>query len=160
MKRLFTIAGALYVAFALFTSYCAVGSPPSVVPYDLGQGHVVDETGKAVPDNQRSDNPDPRADIDTTTVADAKDEFTITVYTASWCGPCAIWKKRELPALLKAGYKVEVLDIDEVDEPASVKAVPTVMVSRKGKVLEIRNYWTAESIIEYIEKQLSLKGAS
>jgi len=159
-RRLITLAGVLYVTFALLSAHSAVGTITSPAHLHVGEGYDLGQGGQTDTDSERSDNADAyTGPTDKPEVADdAKSEFVITVYSASWCGPCAVWKRRELPALLKAGYKVKVLDVDEVEEPKYVKAVPTVVVSRKGKVLEKRNYWKAADIIKYIEKQLSLKG--
>ncbi len=34
----------------------------------------------------------------------------ITAYTASWCGPCKLWKAECYGALLKAGWEVKIVE--------------------------------------------------
>lgn len=37
---------------------------------------------------------------------------TLVVYSASWCGPCRVFKQRVLLQLASEGYDIEIRDID------------------------------------------------
>jgi len=112
-------------------------------------GHYQDGIGPYSPENVPEPPIDPAA-VDS--------EYRIVVWTASWCGPCKRYKAKEVPALLKAGFKVEVLDYDTDKPPKSVKSVPTIMLYYKGNLLQTKTYWKAKDIREYVDNHLSLKG--
>ena len=78
-------------------------------------------------------------------------DYTIRVWTASWCNPCKQYKAAEVPRLIAMGFKVEVLDIDVDKKPKHIKSVPLVELTYKGKTLNRKVYWKAESIKEFVD---------
>ena len=166
MKRLLNVITASYIAFALLVAHSALAPSQEAPARDADSGSVVVEAGPALCDYQRlvDDYPEPYepkpvepdpADIKPKT---NKSCYTVVVWTADWCGPCQRWKRIELPALLKAGYKVTVKDYDTDDPPKSVKSVPTIMLYLKGNIIQSKTYWRANAIDKYVDNHLSLKG--
>lgn len=142
-----------YVLFAVFTAYSAVAENQIPVVYGPHQETKVGAPEQIVRHSKRLDVPDTqnnRAD-------NQKRYYKIRVWTAEWCAPCKRYKREEIPALLKFGYQVEVLDYDEDDPPETVKSVPTVMLYYKGDLVISRTYWRANDVNQFIENRLSLK---
>ena len=51
-------------------------------------------------------------------------------FTASWCGPCQTFKPI-IEELIKEGYPIEILDVDDNDELAkelAIRSVPTTII--------------------------------
>ncbi len=59
--------------------------------------------------------------------------MNVTVYSATWCGPCKMLK----PALKKAGIEFTDVDVDanaEDADKAKIRGLPTVVISNdEGK---------------------------
>ena len=149
--RLIKIAGALYVTFALLIAHAALATAEAPVTLNADSGHVVVQAEPTLLDHQRLDNAGKKSQT-------SRDKYRIEVWTASWCGPCRRYKAIELPALLKAGFKVTVRDYDKDNPPKDVKSVPTVRIYYKGTYLQQKTYWRAKDIAKYVDNHLSLKG--
>lgn len=154
MKRAFQITSFCYVAFALLLATHTLGSLETTSSRNTDQGRVVEPSRPALCDHQRLDNSGETPED----IKERRGDYTIEVWVTSWCGPCRRYKILEVPALLKAGFKVEVLDYDSNEPPEDVKEVPTVKVYYKGTLLRQKTYWKADDIIEYVDNRLSLKG--
>jgi len=168
MKTRFQIAGFLYVSLALLTAYQSVASTEEMVKKRAGERNVISKVERPVQDNQRLDGlrgdgigpydpsnlPEPKPESEE---PKGKAAYTVRVWSADWCYPCTKWKKKELPTLLKAGYKVQVLDYDKDKPPKDIKAVPTVILLYKGEEVYRQNYWTAKDIDKYVDNRMSLK---
>jgi len=142
MKRFLQIASFLYVSFALLVFTQSLASPKKAPENRSNQGRFVVPTEPALQNSQRLSN------------ADKKVNYRIEVWTASWCPACHRYKRVEIPALLKMGYKVKVLDYNP---PSSIKSIPTVRLYYKGTLLHQQVYWTAKEINKYVDKHLALK---
>ncbi len=81
---------------------------------------------------------------------DTLSEYTVRVWTASWCDPCKRYKAVEVPRLIAMGFKVEVLDTDVDKTPKYIRAVPTVELIYEGKTLKRKTYWKAKSIENFV----------
>ena len=77
-------------------------------------------------------------------------EYTVRVWTASWCGPCKQYKAVEVPRLIAMGFKVEVLDTDVDKTPKYIRSIPTVELIYEGKTLRHKTYWKAKSIENFV----------
>ena len=67
----------------------------------------------------------------------------VTAYTASWCGPCKLWKAECYGALLKAGWEVNIVESDG-------GPVPRFEVESNGR----KTAWTGYSGRQGFTKQL------
>jgi hypothetical protein len=83
--------------------------------------------------------------------------YTIRLWTSTSCSACQKYKRRELPALLKMGYEVEVLDYDTDDPPDDIRSLPTVQLIYQGEVIESGNYWKAKDIDKYVANHSKMK---
>lgn len=146
MKRFLQIASFLYVSFALLVFTQSLATPKTAPESRSNQGCFVEQAGSALQNSQRLSNANKRA------------QYQVEVWTASWCPACHRYKRVEVPALLKAGYKVKVLDYDTDNPPSSIKSIPTVRLYYKGILLHQQVYWTAKEINKYVDKHLALKG--
>ena len=62
----------------------------------------------------------------------------IKFFNATWCGPCQQMKPH-IERLQKAGYSIEMVDIDEsptLAESAEVRGVPTTAIYEDGVLVE------------------------
>jgi len=62
----------------------------------------------------------------------------VKFFNATWCGPCQTMKPH-IDRLQKAGYPVEMIDIDEqptIAESAEVRGVPTTAIYENGVLVE------------------------
>ena len=72
----------------------------------------------------------------------------VKFFNAAWCGPCQKMKPH-IERLQKAGYPVEMVDVDEqptIAESANVRGVPTIAIYENGQLVE--------SIVGYNDKDL------
>jgi thiol-disulfide isomerase/thioredoxin len=81
---------------------------------------------------------------------ESRSDYTVRVWTASWCDPCKRYKTVEVPRLIAMGFKVEVLDIDVDKTPKYIRVVPTVELIYEGKTLKRKIYWKAKSIEDFV----------
>jgi thiol-disulfide isomerase/thioredoxin len=140
-QRIFNVCTTAYIIFALSVVYISLAP---IETFSLENSYI--ET-KVPPrsllfDHERQDYQD----------------YTVRVWTASWCGPCKRYKTEEIPTLVKAGYTVEVLDIDDEEaKPNYVKKIPLVELLYKGKTLKRKTYWRAEDITDFVSKHQQKK---
>ena len=72
----------------------------------------------------------------------------VKFFNAAWCGPCQQMKPH-IEALVKEGYSIEMVDVDEqptLAESANVRGVPTTAIYEDGELVE--------SIVGYQDKDL------
>ena len=72
----------------------------------------------------------------------------VKFFNAAWCGPCQQMKPH-IEALVKEGYSIEMVDVDEqptLAESANVRGVPTTAIYQNGTLVE--------SIVGYQDKDL------
>ena len=72
----------------------------------------------------------------------------VKFFNATWCGPCQQMKPH-IEALVKEGYSIEMVDVDEqptLAESANVRGVPTTAIYEDGELVE--------SIVGYQDKDL------
>ena len=72
----------------------------------------------------------------------------VKFFNAAWCGPCQQMKPH-IEALVKEGYSIEMVDVDEqptLAESANVRGVPTTAIYEDGELVE--------SIVGYQDKGL------
>ena len=81
---------------------------------------------------------------------EAYSEYTVRVWTASWCNPCKRYKAVVVPRLIAMGFKVEVLDTDVDKTPEYIQSIPTVELIYEGKTLKRKTYWKAKSIENFV----------
>jgi len=151
MKRFLQIASFFYVTFALLIATQSLATLETSPTRNVSQRVLVEPTGPALFDSERLDNSGAKAESH-------RKHYRIEVWTASWCGPCRIYKAKELPALLKAGFSVKVLDYDKDNPPKDVKKVPTIRLYYKGTFIHQKTYWKAKDLTKYVDNHLSLKG--
>ena len=150
MKRLLNAFTALYVCFAILIAHSAVASTKATIQRNVGQGIVVVAPEQVVQTNSRL--------YDTDTPRTTKAAYQVVIWTADWCGPCQVYKRVEVPALVKIGYTVTVKNYDRDGQPKSVKVVPTVMLYYKGVLIQTKPYWRARDLDKYVDNRMSLKG--
>ena len=62
----------------------------------------------------------------------------VKFFNAEWCGPCNQMKP-QMDRLVKAGYPIEMVDVDEqptIAESAEVRGVPTTAIYEDGVLVE------------------------
>jgi len=72
----------------------------------------------------------------------------VKFFNAAWCGPCQQMKPH-IEELVKEGYSIEMVDVDEqptLAESANVRGVPTTAIYEDGELVE--------SIVGYQDKDL------
>ena len=76
---------------------------------------------------------------------------TMKYFSATWCGPCKVFKP-VMNEISGEGYHVESIDIDNMSDLASkynVRSVPTVVIEENGKeVNRIIGAVSKQSIME------------
>ncbi len=120
-KTFFKVAVILYTCFAIWAAYTSAPLEAS------WQARTYNETTKKSHSN-----------------------YTVRVWTASWCNPCTRYKAVEVPRLIAMGFKVEVLDTDVDKTPKYIRSIPTVELIYEGKTLKHKTYWKAESIEDFV----------
>ena len=66
------------------------------------------------------------------------EDVSVIQFSAAWCGPCQKMKPH-IERLQKAGYPVEMVDVDEqptIAESAEVRGVPTTAIYENGVLVE------------------------
>lgn len=162
-SRLINVIAAIYICFAILAAHSSlVAAQATAAARTDNQTYVATSTG-LVRDTQRLSESyedsyfnvvvpvKPRA---------TKDAYTIVLWTGDACSACAKYKKTELPALRKLGYRVVIKDYfkDKKERPKEVKMLPTIQLNYKGKPIEFKIYWKAEDIDDFIEGRSALKG--
>jgi|TARA_R110002012_G_scaffold249492_1_gene427071 thioredoxin 1 len=76
---------------------------------------------------------------------------TMKYFSATWCGPCKVFKP-VMNEIAGEGYHVEFIDIDSLSDLAqqyNVRSVPTVVIEENGKeVNRIIGAVSKQSIME------------
>jgi thiol-disulfide isomerase/thioredoxin len=143
-QRFFNVFATAYIIFAFLAAYTSL-APVETTP--SARSHI--EANMATPEGSLFNSE--RLDY-------ANEGYTVRVWTASWCGPCKRYKTEEIPTLVKAGYTVEVLDIDDEEaKPNYVKKIPLVELLYRGKTLKRKTYWRAEDITDLVSKHQQKK---
>lgn len=138
-QRLFNVCATAYIIFAFLAAYTSLDSlktSPSTGS-NIEASNTLPVSRSLLSDLEQQDYQD----------------YTVRVWTASWCGPCKRYKADEIPALVKAGYTVEVLDIDKDAKPDYVKKIPLVELLYEGKTLKRKLYWRAKDIEDFVHQQ-------
>jgi thiol-disulfide isomerase/thioredoxin len=164
-KRILNVCFAIYCVAAILVAHSAVAENQiSALRSSHTQAHV-ETLSQTAGDHQRLDGfntqfniQTPRARVSIQTRADdQRKHYRVVVWSASWCGPCQQYKNQEIPALLRSGYKVEVLDYDRDNPPASITSVPTVVLYYRGKIVKTKVYWKARDLDQFVEGRMTLK---
>lgn len=87
----------------------------------------------------------------------ARAGYTVRFWSSTSCAACQRYKRSELPALLRMGYEVEVLDYYTDDPPDDIATLPTLQLVYKGEVIESETYWKAKDIDKYVSNHRKLK---
>ena len=76
---------------------------------------------------------------------------TAKYFSASWCGPCKMFKP-VVNQLIEEGHKIEIVDVDDQQDLAiqyQVMSVPTIVVEEDGKIVDsVLGATSREDIIE------------
>lgn len=150
-KRFIHAMATLYICFAILAAHQAVATPKEPVMGHSDQRVQLDTPRNPIQDCQRLDLVDatPGKHI----FREGRDVYQIVAYTASWCEPCQRFKRKQLPALLKSGCKVIVMDVDKDHRPEDITKVPTIIVYYKGgEISRHVGYQTAKSILAVVDK--------
>jgi len=148
MKRYLQIASFIYVSLALLIATQSLASFEAPVKRNPDQRGITESPQPALQNYQRLARSGRKTE---------KANYTIEVWTARWCGACQRYKRIELPALLKAGFNVKVLDYDKDNPPSSITSVPTIRLYYKGTFLKQEVYWKAADINKFVENRMTLK---
>ena len=63
---------------------------------------------------------------------------TAKYFSASWCGPCKMFKP-VVNELIEEGHAIEIVDVDDDQELAlkyQVMSVPTIVFEEDGKIVD------------------------
>ena len=63
---------------------------------------------------------------------------TAKYFSASWCGPCKMFKP-VVQELIEEGHSIEIVDVDENRDLATqyqIMSVPTFVVEEGGKIVD------------------------
>ena len=151
MNKYIQTAGVLYVSFAIIVAHCSMDAFKATAANSSVVTSKVESLAGALQHSERLDF------TNTQTSPDEQSKYTIIAWTASWCGPCANWKRRQLPTLLNLGYNVEVKDIDVEQAPREVRSIPTVFLYYKGVLIKFQVAWSARDIDEFVKGRMYLK---
>lgn len=159
MKRqLLQLAGVLYVAFALVIAHSALVTTKASSSASFNNQSNVAAPERVVLHPERLYQSDSYFNIEVEVKPKTtKDAYTVVVWTGKFCSACAKYKKHEVPALRKLGYRVVFKDYFKDKVPKEVKMLPTIQLNYKGKPIEYKVYWKAKDIDEFIEGRLTLK---
>jgi thiol-disulfide isomerase/thioredoxin len=83
-----------------------------------------------------------------------KEKVKLVIFSASWCGPCQVFKKNELPKLKKQFSNYEVVDVDKEKQrwTENVKltkngSIPQFIIEVDGKFKE---FWVGGCTAEFV----------
>mgnify|MGYP006289069645 CR=1 FL=1 len=86
---------------------------------------------------------------DTASSPPAKEQqFYVVMYGATWCKPCATWKKTQMPALQAAGVRVVTVDCDRDTQWTRQRVVTHPDTGEKRVFAAITLYPTIEIVRE------------
>jgi thiol-disulfide isomerase/thioredoxin len=140
VKTFFKTAALLYIFFAIWTAYISELPRPTSWQASSSVKDSLSTPERDTLNGQQS------SDFDRA----AYSEYTVRVWTASWCSPCKQYKAVEIPKLIAMGFKVEVLDTDVDKTPKYIRSIPTVELVYEGKTLKRKTYWKAQSIEDFV----------
>jgi thiol-disulfide isomerase/thioredoxin len=159
-NKLFQFAGAIYVSFSIFAAHSALVTPEEAFAHRIDhQAEVVTPVGTLL-DSQRLDDADADSYFNVTAPTAPKvdrSSYTVVVWSSSWCGACKEYKKTEVPALRKLGYRVVIKDYQTDKPPKEVKSLPTIELDYKGKAVKFEINWKAKDIDKFVAGRLILK---
>jgi hypothetical protein len=130
---------------------CACNGTKKIVH---GDGHVTPCTCEVCTCVQKKNNEQTSISEESYTL---NEKYSITKWTAVWCGPCKTWDRNERPSLEKDGFLIEELDYDSNKDLArkmGIKSIPTIWImDRKTKEVKASLvYPSYKQIISNIEK--------
>ena len=63
---------------------------------------------------------------------------TAKYFSASWCGPCKMFKP-VVNELISEGHNIEIVDVDDNQELAlqyQIQSVPTIVIEEDGQIVD------------------------
>lgn len=145
-KRCIHGFAATYVMAAIIIAHTALATGQKTPSLYASQRTVVGVVEEPVVNSQRL------LESDTETDQTDRSDYTITIWTASWCSKCPAYKARVQPALLKLGYTVVVKDWDkDSKERPQLQAVPVVCIHYKGEPISVMVAPTVDKVDKFVE---------
>jgi len=63
---------------------------------------------------------------------------TAKYFSASWCGPCKMFKP-VVKELISEGHNIEIVDVDENQNLAQqyqIQSIPTIVIEENGQIVD------------------------
>jgi len=63
---------------------------------------------------------------------------TAKYFSASWCGPCKMFKP-VVNELISEGHNIEIVDVDDNQELAlqyQIQSIPTIVIEEDGQIVD------------------------